>query len=389
MTVMLDADELLGEARRRADLDDFGDPRFRVGLDVLLRSLCDEAGLHATGYEIVREDLLRLLANRLQMTAVFQAHPEITAQRIERPLFIVGLPRTGSSILHELMAQDPENRTPMTWEVKFPCPPPEAATFHSDPRVAAMAAELAQMDAAIPEFKKMHPQGAELPQECLNMTTHEFASIFFSVCHDVPGYQAWLDTVVMQPVYEFHHRMLRLLHWRCPPYRWVLKSSSHLWSMDALVDEYPDACIVQTHRDPLKVVASFTSLVSTLRTLYSGHADPRRIAEQQAAFLSDGLGRSVAFRDRGRLTQNQVYDLQFDDFIADPIGHIALIYRHFGRTLSPAAARGMREFLVANPGDKYGKHRYRFADTGLDPVVERRRFAAYQERFAIPSEEVT
>lgn len=385
---ILDAGPLLEEACRRTGLDDFGDAQFRTGLEVLLRSLRDEAALHATGESIVREDLLRLLENRLRMTALFHAHPEITARPIERPLFIVGLPRTGSSILHELLAQDPENRSPMTWEVKFPCPPPETASFHTNPRIAAMDAELAQMDALIPEFKKMHPQGAELPQECLNMTTHAFASIFWSVSHDVPTYQAWLDGVDMKPVYAFHHDLLRLLHWHCPPERWVLKSSSHLWSLDALLGEYPDARIVQTHRDPLKVLASFTSLVTTLRQFYSGRFDARRIGEQQAAFLAAGLERAVAFRERGRLSDDQVLDLHFADFIADPIGQIAGIYRHFGRTLSPSAAERMRKFLAANPGDKHGAHRYEFSATGLDPILERRRFTRYQERFAIPSEKV-
>lgn len=383
-----DADSLLDAARRQTGLEDFGDGQFRTGLDVLLRSLRDEAALHATGESIVREDLLRLLGNRLRMRSLLRAHPDVIADRIEQPLFIVGLPRTGSSILHELLAQDPENRTPMTWEVKLPCPPPEAATFHTDPRIAVVDAELSQMDELIPEFKKMHPQGAELPQECLNMTTHAFASIFWSVSHDVPTYQSWLDGVEMKPVYRLHHDMLRLLHWHCPPTRWVLKSSSHLWSLDALLDEYPDARIVQTHRDPLKVLASFTSLVATLRRFYSGRVERRKIGQQQAAFLAAGLERAVAFRGRGRLPAEQVLDLHFADFIADPIGQIAGIYRHFGRTLSSPAAERMREFLAANPGDQHGAHRYEFSSTGLESGVERRRFLPYQERFGIPSEKV-
>jgi hypothetical protein len=383
-----DEEGLLEEARRRTGLREFGGSGFLAGLRVLLRSLRDEAFLHASGEAAVREDLLRLLGNRLQMAAVFEAHPEITARRVQRPLFVVGLPRTGSSILHELLAQDPGNRAPMTWEVKHPCPPPELATFHSDPRIAAVDAELAQMDGLIPEFKKMHPQAAELPQECLNMTTHEFASSFFSVSYRVPGYQAWLDAADAAPVYAAHHRQLQLLHWRCGPSRWVLKSSSHLWSLGALRAEYPDACIVQTHRDPLKVLASFTSLVTTLRRLYSDRVDAREIAEQQAAFLANGLGRAMAFRDGANLPPEQVIDLHFAAFIRDPVGEIAGIYRHFGRELSAEAAQRMRAFLAENPGDKHGAHRYRFADTALDLATERRRFHAYQERFGIASEAV-
>ena len=323
---MFDEEGLLEEARRRTGLRDFGPSPFRVGLRALLGALRDEARLHPAGEAAVREDLLRLLGNRLQMAAVLAAHPEISARRVERPLVVVGLPRTGSSILHELLAQDPENRAPLSWEVKYPCPPPERRTFHCDPRIAAVDAELARMDEGIPEFKRMHRQAAELPQECLNLTTHEFASIFFSVSHRVPGYQAWLDASDPAPVYASHHRQLQLLQWRCPPHRWVLKSSSHLWSLGALLAEYPDACIVQTHRDPLKVLASFTSLVTTLRRLYSAQVDAREIGEEQTAFLA------------------------------------------------------------ANPGDRHGAHRYRFADTGLDVATARRRFRAYQERFAIASE---
>ena len=383
---MFDEEGLLEEARRRTGLGDFGGTSFLAGLRSLLPALRDEAGLHAAGAAAVREDLLRLLGNRLRMAAVFAAHPEIGARRVLRPLVVAGLPRTGSSILHELLAQDPENRAPLTWEVKYPCPPPVRATFASDPRIATVDAELAQMDERIPAFKQMHRQAAGLPQECLNLTTHEFASIFFSVSHRVPSYQAWLDAADPAPVYASHHRQLQLLQWRCPPYRWVLKSSSHLWSLPALLTEYPDARIVQTHRDPLQVLASFTSLVTTLRRLYSGRADAREIGEEQAAFLAEGLGRSLAFRDAGMLPADQVMDLHFADFVRDPIGHVGAIYRHFGRTLSQEAAALMRRFLAENPGDRHGAHRYRFADTGLDLATERRRFRAYQERFAIASE---
>jgi len=383
---MLDEPSLLEEARRRTGRRDFGGDGFLVGLRALLAALRDEAWLHPAGAAAVREDLLRLLGNRLEMAAVFAAHPEIAERRVAQPLVVAGLPRTGSSILHELLAQDPENRAPRTWEVKYPCPPPERASYESDPRIAAVDAELSGMDERIPEFKKMHRQAGGLPQECLNLTTHELASIFFSVSHRVPSYQAWLDASDPAPVYAAHHRMLQLLQWRCPPYRWVLKSSSHLWSLDALLAEYPDACIVQTHRDPLKVLASFTSLVATLRRLYSARVDAREIGEEQAAFLAAGLGRALAFRESGRLGPERVVDLHFGEFIRDPIGCIAAIYRHFGRTLSDEAAERMRRFLAANPGDRHGAHRYRFADTGLDAAAERRRFRDYQERFAIAAE---
>ena len=384
----LDAEALMARAERRTGLHDFGADSFREPLGRLVHSLEHEAELTLLGRLIARTDLVRFLENRLRMTAEHRRHPEIAAAPIERPLFILGLPRTGTSILHELLAQDPANRVPMTWEVMHPWPPPERATYESDPRIAQVEKHFAGVDRLIPNFKSMHPMGATLPQECVALTAHDFASMVFHPTYRVPGYQTWLDGADLRGVYASHRRQLQYLQWRCPGERWVLKSPGHLWALDALLDVYPDARIIQTHRDPLKVVASLTSLVALLRSMASDRVDALEIGADWTALLAAGLERSIAVRARRLPEGPQVIDVHFGDLVRDEIGTVRRIYEHFGLTLGADAEARMRRFLAANPRDKHGTHRYTLAASGLDASVERQRYAAYQRRFDVASERV-
>ncbi|MEO8603044.1 MAG: sulfotransferase [bacterium] len=379
--VRLDEATLLARARRSTGLSDFGDDWFRTPLRKLLDSFEREAALTVLGRVIARSDVTRLLENRLRMTDVRNRHPEIAAETIRRPLFVVGLPRTGTSILHELLAQDPENRVPMSWEAMFPYPPPERATYASDPRIAAVDKHLSGVDRLLPGFKAMHPMGAELPQECVALTAHDFASMLFSTTHYVPSYQAWIDAADLRPVYAGHRRQLQYFQWRCPAERWALKSPGHLWALDALLAEYPDACIVQTHRDPLQVIASLANLVATLRGMSTDRIDRHVIGREWTERLADGLTRATAVRDHLPPGTTPPFDMQFTEFLRDEVGMVRRIYTHFGSTLSDVAAERMRRFLAANPRDKHGAHRYTLADAGLDPGTERERYAAYIERF--------
>jgi hypothetical protein len=384
--VRLDPDTLSGRARRRARLDDFGDQRFHEGLQRLVHALEDEARLTLLGRLVARDEIVRLLANRLQLTDVLRRHPEIQRASVARPLFILGLPRTGTSILHELLAQDPQNRVPMTWEVMHPFPPPEAATYESDPRIATVEKHLAGIDRLIPGFRSMHPMGARLPQECVAITQHELGSLVWPTTHRVPGYAAWLDGIDHGPVYAAHRRWLQYLQWKAPAQRWMLKSPGHLWTLDALLREYPDACIVQTHRDPLRVLASLVSLVCTLRSIATDDIDPHEVGAEWSVRLADGMYRTMAVRDRGLLPPAQVFDMHFRDFLRDEIAMVRRIYGHFGMELSREAEARMRRFLGDNRADKHGRHTYSLALGGLDEATERARYAAYQERYEIPSE---
>jgi sulfotransferase family protein len=386
--IRLDADTLLAQAAKRTGLSDFGDDAFREPLRRLLDCFEREAALTLLGRVIARTDILRLLDNRLRMVDARTRHPEIAAGEVRRPLFIIGLPRTGTTILHELLAQDPANRVPMTWEVMHPWPPPERATYATDPRIAQVEKHFAGVDKLLPGFKAMHPMGAQLPQECVALTAHDFASMVFSTTHDIPTYQGWLDSADLRWVYASHRRQLQYLQWRCPAERWVLKSPGHLWALDALLAEYPDARIVQTHRDPLKVIASLTSLVTLLRSMSSDRIDPLAIAIRWSALLAAGLQKTMAVRARGLAQEGQVFDMHFREFMQDEIAMVRRIYQHFDMELSAAAETAMCSFLAANPRDKHGAHRYTLASAGLDPDAERRRYAAYQACFGIESEPV-
>lgn len=386
--VDLAPEKLLAAARKRTGLQNFGEPTFRQPLERLLASLEEEAELTLLGRMVARGDVLGLLENRLRLVDAFARNPEIAEAPIRRPIFVLGLPRTGTSILHELLALDPRNRVPMSWEVKYPFPPPERARYTTDPRIRRVEEELGRVDKLSPEFKKMHRMGAELPQECVAITSLAFASMIFDTQYRVPSYQAWLDAADMAPAYRLHRRFLQLLQWKCPGERWVLKSPGHLWALDALLDEYPDARIVQTHRDPVRVLSSVSSLITTLRGLASDAPDLQEIARHWTGLMADGLSRTMHVRESGRLSDDRVVDVRFAEFMKDPIGEISRIYRHFGDELDGAAAQAMRRFLDANPSDKHGAHTYTFADTGLDLAEERARFRAYQERFSVPTEAV-
>ena len=384
--VRLDEESLLAQATKNAGLSDFGDAGFSEPLRVLLASFENEAALTLLGRIIARSDAVRTLENRLRFVDTLKRNPEIIEAPVRQLLFILGLPRTGTTILHELLAQDPANRVPMTWEVMHPWPPPERATYETDPRIAQVEKHFSGVDKIIPNFKSMHPMGALLPQECVAITQHEFATMIYPTTHAVPSYQRWLDAADMRPVYASHRRWLQYLQWRCPAERWVLKSPGHLWALDALLAVYPDARIVQTHRDPLKVIASLASLVTLLRGMASDRIDSSAIGAEWTVRLAQGLEKTMQVRATGVLHDDQVFDMQFTEFIADEIAMVRRIYAHFGMQLTTEAESRMRRFLAANPKDKHGAHRYTLAQSGLDPEVEGRRYAAYQQRYSIASE---
>jgi hypothetical protein len=230
--------------------------------------------------------------------------------------------------------------------------------------------------------------GARLPQECVALTCHDFASLVFHTSHRVTSYQRWLDGADLRFAYESHRRQLQYLQWRCPGERWALKSPGHLWTLETLLSVYPDARIVQTHRDPLRVLSSLAHLVSVLRSMASDRVDPREIGEDWAQRLAEGLGRTLAVRRAGTIRPERVFDVQFADFIGREVETIRRFYAQFGMELSAEAEARMRRYLDAHPKDGQGAHRYLLADAGLDAATERRRFAAYQEHFRIPEEPV-
>jgi len=382
----LDEERLLAAARRRARLEDFGPESFRPGLRRLIASLERDAALNQVGRLFAQRQILELLTHRLRLADHRARHPELAEEKIERPLFILGLPRTGTSLLHSLLALDPGHRVALSWEVDDPCPPPEAATYASDPRIARSERRFAQLRGLAPGVQAIHPVGALLPQECIVITACEFASLRFEMCFDVSGYQDWLVEQDLRPCYAFHRRFLQHLQSRRPGGRWVLKSPGHLGPIEALLGEYPDALIVQMHRDPLQVIPSVASLEYTLRGVASDAVDPAAVGAQQLRLWPRLLEQGMDARDRHPEHAHRFCDLHFQEIAADPIGCVRRIYAQFELELSPQTLARMQAHLAAHPRDEHGLHRYSLAMFGLDAELVSRRFERYRTRFRVASE---
>jgi len=386
----MDSDALLEAAMAATGLSDMGDTSWRDGLDRLLVDLAGPAQLNDLGRTPVETEMVGYLTNRLQILEWRRSHPEVADGAITRPIIIVGQPRTGTTILYDLLAQDPSNRAPLTWEVDQPCPPPETATYDTDRRIAESDAIAAMPDLLIPGFTDFHPLGATLAQECVRMTGADFRSMIFPTQYDVPEYNRWLlHEADMAPAYRWHRIFLQHLQSRHAADRWLLKSPCHLWSLGALFDEYPDALIIQTHRDPVRVISSISALVALLRSMSSDYSSVARAASEYAEDIILGLDRSIEARMDGTVPAGQVVDVQFAEFMSDPFATIGTIYDALGMELTNETEAAMRAFLAAHPGDGGGGgSRYTFADTELDAEVLRARGRAYQEYFDVPSEPV-
>lgn len=379
--VRLDEPILLDEARRRTGLEDFGGDAFREPLGRLLLSFENEAGLTLLGRIAARQDLLRLLSNRLRMQEDRRRHPQIAGEQVRRPIFVTGLPRTGTTLLHGLLAQDPAHRAPLNWETMFPSPPPERSRYLSDQRIELAARQLRWFYRLNPEFRRIHPIGARLPEECLIITSHSFRSFQFETSHRVPSYQAWLEESDLRLSYADHRRFLQHLQWRCPAERWVVKAPAHLYGFEAIFAVYPDAHVVLTHRDPLEVVPSMASLHSVLRSTFSDTVDPKEVGLEVTRRWAEGIRRALAHRDSGRVAASRFCDVQYADLMRDPIGAVKQIYALFDLEFTPVAEQRMRRFLAENPKDKHGRHRYSLEQFGLSAEQERARYRTYSERF--------
>jgi hypothetical protein len=376
-------DRLVAQACELAGSDDFGDDdTWRDGLARLCDGLVSEARLNDLGVEIAVQDVVRPLTSRLQIIKWRKENPAVAAQPVTRPIFIVGQPRTGTTILFDLLAQDPALRPPLTWEVDNPWPPPRPETYATDPRIAEAQASIEMSEQIVPGLLAFHPMGALVGQECVRITAGQFCSMIFPVQYRLPSYSRWLlYEADHQPAYAYHRMFLQHLQSGVPG-QWLLKSPAHLWQLDALVAEYPDALIVQTHRDPLNVISSISALTHHLRHLASDESSITECAAQSREEIVVGLERGMKLRDS--LSQ-RVVDVQFADFIRDPFATIRALYAELGRELEPVAEQNMRAFLAAHPGDGGGS-RYSWADTGLDAGLVREQVRVYQDCYGVPTE---
>jgi hypothetical protein len=389
--VPFDTESMLAEAARRTGgLDDLGDGPFVEPMARFLDSLEREARLNEMGRLIAQERVLLHTVNRLGYVNDRKQHPTIADERIVKPVFIIGFPRTGTTILHDILAQDPDSRAPLTWETMFPSPPPEADTFETDPRIAQAAALLPTPDTETErdrKFKAMHPMGAQLSQECVVMMGEAMCTPLFHNQFRVPSYEDWVDTEAdWSHVYTFHERQLQHLQWHNHRDRWVLKTGAHMWGLEHLLRTYPDARIVFTHRDPVKSVTSYASLTTLVRTAGSDEVDQLEIAQDWIARLKRVIDHALAVRAADPYPDAIFYDMQFSDFVADQFAVISDIYDAFGLPMSDDGAARMQAFIAENPKGKHGLHLYTPEEYGIDPDAVRREFRLYIEQFDLAPE---
>ena len=387
-TPRFDRDTLVEMAIAAAGSTDLGEDSWQEGLGYLLEDLDGPARLNELGRTVAEADVVGYLTARLRILEWRRTHPEVATGAVTRPIVIIGQPRTGTTILFDLLAQDPAHRAPLTWEVDFPVPPPTTATYDTDPRIEESEVMSGMADQIIPGFSNFHPLGARLAQECARITASDFRSMMFQTQYDVPEYERWLlHEADAAPLYRWHRIYLQHLQSEHAADRWLIKSPAHLWHLAALMAEYPDAVVIQTHRDPLKVITSISALVAHLRRMASDTSSVARAAAQYSDDIFVGLERSLEARTDGTLPAGQVIDVQFAAFMADPFATIGAVYDQLGVDLTAEAERRMREFLATHPGDGGGGGtRYTWADTGLDESTLRKRAAPYQEYFGVPTE---
>jgi hypothetical protein len=381
--VTLQTDTLLAAGRRRANEHDFEDMTFLEGLNRLVHSLVTEARLNLLGRIVARESIVSHLANRLRLEQDRRRYPDLAAQQIHRPLVITGLPRSGSTLLHGLLAQDPANRVPQTWEMLAPSPPPDGETYEFDPRIAITESHLRWFERLVPEFKKIHPLGARLPEECVVILSHSFLSSQFCSMYVVPSYQRWMRSQSLLPAYRLHRHFLQQLQWHCSSERWVLKAPAHLSALGELCAVYPDVGVIMTHREPLEVLASEASLHTVLRQTFSDSVDPAAVGREMTELTAAEIRAGLETRDHDCALPERFLDVRYRDLVKDPIGAVRRVYTHFDIPFTTIAEARMRRYMAETPKDKHGAHVYSLTQFGLNPDQERERYREYRERFLL------
>lgn len=379
--VSLEPTGLLDQAMGATGLSDFGSDDWRTPFQVFLRALEAESRLHLVGRLLVRSELVRTLRNRLRLAALWRSRPELLETPIERPVFIVGSPRSGTSILHELMATDPATRAPAMWEMNHP-----VEALEGEP-VAEVADRVIRFWHDLqPEYETMHQNSGHLPNECIFITMHAFLSDHWGGNHVVPSYDAHLAAADQRPAYRFHADFLRTLQARGGSRRWLLKAPSHLSQLAALFDVYPDARIVRTHRDPLKTLPSTISLMGTLKWMRCHAVDMSKATAALAAGYAYLYRREIDQRASGVLPDDRFVDVHFDSLVRDPAGTVEDVYCRLEWPFTDDVRRRVTGYAAGKPRGASGVHRYSLAAVGLAAEEERRRYGFYTDHYGIAEE---
>jgi hypothetical protein len=374
-----DLPTLLAEANAATGLTDFGPNDFQEGLQKLIETYTAN-GFDERGVKRNRKRLVKLLQVRLRMEAAWKQHPEIRDVLIKAPMFLTGLPRTGTSALLNLLSQDPATRPLKLWEGMSPDPlagnPPEA----EDPRYIGLKQFYEEAHKKNPDFDKIHYTTADTPEECIHLLNHTFQDVQFGLETMMEPYGSWFQQQDHMPSYRYYADILRMLQWQRPGERWLLKTPGHLWALDCLTTLFPDCSIIITHRNPIECVTSYASMMEAMLT---GRTFDRK---QFGPVVMEYLARKMesSLKQREQISADRILDLQFTDFIHDGVGTVRRIYEHFHIPMSADAEKRFQHYADAHPMGKHGKHDYRLEEYGLTEQQILERFRFYIERFSVP-----
>lgn len=375
----LNADAVIAKARKKAKYSGTLE-NAEKGLREMVRSINEEARPNPFGSLAVKGLLERTLYGRYKIEQVLAQNPEILQTEIKEPIFIIGMPRTGTTILHALMHEDPAHRSPLAWECLLPYPVPRPETFSDNDQLRTIQKEFSQLFKLVPDFLRKHYMAADSPQECLAINNFDFNSFQVSAQLYVPSYMDWFaHRADRLATMRFHKRFLQYLEsGGVKAERWLLKTPVHLMRLNELFEVYPDARIVMTHRSPENVVTSTASLISSVRSLYSDHEDPFRTGHEQLEIWSLYFERFLESRKKLN-KEDQFIDLKFEDFTDDQVAVVRKIYEKFNWRLTDETILKFEHFLRENPREKNGLHFYQMKDFGLTKKLVDAKFEHYNE----------
>lgn len=376
----LNAGRIISKAKKKANYKEDLPKQLEIGIYKIVDAINKESNPNTFGSLAVKTLFERTVYQRLKIEQVLAENPEIEKTPITQPVFIIGMPRTGTTILHALMHEDIAHRSPLAWECLLPYPVPTHENFHDNESLKTVTKEFNQLFKLVPDFKKKHHMEPDSPQECIGINALDFNTFQISAQVYVPSYMEWFfNEADRLSTMHFHKRFLQYLQsGGVKAQRWLLKSPVHLMRLTEIFEVYPDARIIMTHRHPSKVVASAASLISSVRSLYSDSENPVRSGIEQAETWSKYFNRFL--EDRKNLNkEDQIIDLQFEDFVKDQIGTIKEIYKKFDWKLETSSEERMKAFLTQNPKDKHGAHDYSLEDFGLNEAQINMQYSNYNQ----------
>jgi hypothetical protein len=377
-------ESVLEEARQTAGLSHFGNDGFREGLRVLLETYDNTAGFNEKGRRRNRRRVVQLLATRLRIEAAFEKHPEIRERQIRRPVYLTGLPRTGTSALFNLLGKDPAARPLLLWEGIFPDPLDDLEPGQTDPRLEALRAHYERGRENNPEFTKIHFTAADQPEECVMLLAHTFCDVQMGIEPLMEPYAEWFQKQDLRTAYAYYLDLLKMLDWQRPGDRWLLKSPAHLWALDVLVELFPEPCILLTHRDPVEIIPSYCSMMAALMKARES-LNPKELGPTVLEYLARSLERGLEARDR--CDPARFLDVSYRQFVDNPMAVVERIYAHFELDLPPEAEALMRDHVSAHPQGQHGGHAYDLAEFGLTPQAVKTRLADYIDRFELATDD--